>query len=223
MHGTYLFLVEDDTTLAGKDAAKAAVETFNSYLDTYGDENNWSQELALLRKDGEVISLCEEGDWRGRDTWASSLLELPQEQRWDDMIKTAWRILGYDMRVNNVSSLGLVRGEKEEEFDLLSIDEIKELMLTQVPAGLAKAYAELVEKLSKPVDQPEKFDLDDYKRKKQVIVFEELLSAMGMDRLMGYNYVPFLSQTSPYTGWRTMCLSNDHSASHAILAVDIHT
>src|SRR5256885_1551170 len=85
MHATYAFLINLETARADEDTvaceAKGIFE--RDYVSSYCDENNWYQEEAVVIRDGRIVNLCSEKDWRKRDALFREFTEIPQEQRWD--------------------------------------------------------------------------------------------------------------------------------------------
>jgi hypothetical protein len=74
-HASYLFLLHIGEAAAdpmatidrAQDIRAAAEGAFDSWAEGATDENNWSGHEVLVLRDGRVLQMAPEGDWRGRD------------------------------------------------------------------------------------------------------------------------------------------------------------
>lgn len=127
MHAIYCFLHrQDDFDL----------DLMSDFL--HLDDNNWYQVLATVTDQGELIPRCPENDWRGRDGFQKSLLDIPKEERWDKAVQTAKDILKYEI----VTTLMMLDDYKEYkgEQDYASLEEALRKKLAE-KAHEASPYA----------------------------------------------------------------------------------
>lgn len=90
MHGIYFFLIDTSPGLPAQSRFEEAKEEFDSYLNEYGDENNWAEVLAAVFPTGEVVvPKNAEG--------AGPLLEISPARRWDYAVQLAVRAVVSDL------------------------------------------------------------------------------------------------------------------------------
>jgi hypothetical protein len=219
MHATYMFLVDatKEPGIAGKDFAEQITDKFYSDYDRYMDDNNWSQPLLLLTKDGTVYPLVPNEDWRGRDSWPSFVRQAtPKPKRWDWAIHFVATLFAIDAELGGAKSIWFEEEPVENvRIDALTSDEIFELFCAEVPSKLATFYSSVVDKTTF-----DRFDLDEYRASKLAMLYHAVIRSCSYDRW-------FCSPTSPYDNIRGIDLTcgeiGPDNPNAGILFVDIHT
>lgn len=205
-----------DTTTEPEVSAELLELNFNRlYADDYCDENNWSQCEAVILRNGTVIPMCPEDDYRNLACIQESYVNTPAEQRWDRVRLEALRSIAVDARLFNIrpiyisgnASAGLTKTVA------LDFDELVQKICDDVPGRLADMYTLVAGNGVQPKNWR-----DDCMRKTLANVFEYFRHS---------EVVPFTTtRVSPYS-YRCFdlrdCCSSDISENSGILLVDIHT
>lgn len=236
MHATYLFLVENDDI-------ELAREAFKTWLGERGDENNWYQEVCAVNSKGNAEILCPDGDRRGRDKLAKSLVSsIRESESIDDPEKAAKKFKGQatisDLKVfawecvavdtlPTLTGFALASPDKEEA---KIQEEMEGLNLNEWPTWYVDKALQLIKKAYGKLDTEQIFSVEDYmdesnyssgitgyKRKKLVNSFEKVVESIR------YNRAPFTESGNPYD-YRAFFIPYDaEEDEESVLAVDIHT
>ena len=202
-------------------AAEAAVNWFeNEYANGNTDENNWYQPMALILADGMVINTAESGDWRSRDTWATSFEnEHPDPKtRLAEALRLGLLFVACEMRLHKdipVITIGQPSDAEQkaiDKVDSMSVDELDEAIRNVIPKRLSKAYKSAVGKRTR-----ERLDMEQYQRDKTARSFEIYVNSV----------VPGFAEY-PERPNRYRCFDLRHNqiedvSNVCVLFVDIHT
>jgi hypothetical protein len=212
MHQTFWFRVavpKDDDPEGQK---ISAVETFEEYINRYGDENNWHQEEMLLLPDGTVLSLCGADDYRGRGDLAEHYLSLPLEDRWSKAIHSATLSVALDLEIGGSSAFWIGEAPKEIQAVLdQTTEQLTEAILQDTPRRLVHLYEDVIAGSEQERWPGER----GYTRRKVARIFETFHQATHKpfaEAMSPYEY-PCFDLVEPLEGGEQI----------ALLAVDIHT
>jgi hypothetical protein len=212
MHQTFWFRVavpKDD----GLDELKSsAVDSFETYINRHGDENNWYQEEMLLLADGTVLSLCSDDDYRGRSALAEHYLRLPLEDRWSRAIHSATLSVALDLEIGGSTSFwfGALPEETKRVLDQPT-EQLTEAILREAPRRLVQLYEDVIAGSGQDRWPGER----SYTRRKVARIFETFHQA---------THKPFAEAMSPYDYPCFDLVEHlEDGEQVALLAVDIHT
>jgi hypothetical protein len=193
MHATYAFLVNtEDDPVGHEDIVRVA--QFHDYIEAYGDENNWYQEMMSLKQDGAITQLSPGGDWRGRDSFYESFAEVPQEERWQKGIEFATGCVLYEIK-SALDSLYWDETWEVREYPDLSLENAGQLIRETIRDRALVAR--------------------EYSLKKAAVV---------LDQLGNMETKPFTKDgANPYESIRAQDLRDYKDESMALVFVDIHT
>lgn len=209
MHAIYTFLMDLPIQRCAKEVKRAALSQFELQYLPLCDENNWYQEMALVTRTERVLQLCGDGDWRGRDSWYSTIRKIERGKRWDWAWKFAIDCCATDAELFNTPSIGILPDPNggRKKIEEMSFDEVLQAMREWIPKTLARAYANV-----QPGGKNKDTFLDDCLRQKRSAIFEILNECKKP---------PFARPRSPYEYQAfTLCESEK---GNAIMFVDIHT
>lgn len=209
-HGDYSFLMktEGETPEEIKDEIEPE---FSEYLERHCDENNWSHLLYGVRNDGLLIPLCRNEGGKGWDGGQVYVATIPEAKRYTEAMRFALGCVAVDMYFRDVSPWALCpSSEKDEILEKMSFEELRDAILDEMPPHLVKAY----ESFKRP---KERFDMENYHRRKAVRIFEKFVDSTGPG-----NVCPFHYPVSPYEEYRAMHFGNPEEA-NTIFVADIHT
>jgi hypothetical protein len=200
MHATFSFLIDlEASLLENNDHDEIKSEVVDLFESRFGndrcDENNWYQHEALILPTGDVIQMCPEGDFRGRDEFAAHVENSWGESssRFDRAMKFAVECVAMDLGLFGAHSFslpGMEESTPSKMISAMSYGEIVEAIFEHIPKDLARRYAEY----KRPEDPPA-FDMDDYARTKMARGFEGFHSAdvppFTTDSMTPYDYRAF--------------------------------
>jgi len=122
MHANYFFILDDlEKDYSPDDIFNLFVEF---YVNEYCDGNNWYQEEALVFWDGTVMSLCEEGDWRGRDKTVEYLLSLPQKKRIPTVLTASMKATAYDVGLFDATGISFLENEGDKKISQMGYEPL---------------------------------------------------------------------------------------------------
>ncbi len=209
MHAIYTFLMQLPANRCTKELKEEASSQFETQYAPLCDENNWYQETALVTRTGRVIQLCDNGDWRGRDSWYGVIRKVEPKKRWDWAWKFALECVSTDAELFNIPSIGILPDPEggSRKIEQMSFDELLNAIREWIPKTLSRAYSEI-----KPRKKGEDTFLTDHARQKRSAVFEILNEC---------SRPPFAWPRSPYE-YRAFALCEPEKG-NAVMFVDIHT
>jgi hypothetical protein len=212
MHQTFWFRVAVPKDADPDELKSSAVDSFETYINRYGDENNWHQEEMLMLPDGTVLPLCPDDDYRGRSELAEHYLSLPLEDRWSRAIHSATLSVALDLGVGGSSGFWI--GEPPEETQRVldqTTEQLTEAILREAPRRLVQLYEDVIAGSEQDRWPRER----GYTRRKVARIFETFHQA---------THKPFAEAMSPYD-YPCFDLVEDlgNEQQVALLAVDIHT
>lgn len=218
MHATYSFLI--NTTATTPEALAADAEAaFDAYVEEHCDENNWSQAMVAINRDGLLAPLCPAEDWRGRDGTQSEYVVIPAAKRFDAARHLAISCIAHDLELKGLRFFGIgepTAAEKaaQDWLENASVEDIDKAIREEMPRRLAALWA--------AVDTERAFNDDRtgfYMVNKLSGIFGRYLSGRQYHPLL-----PFVEATTPYDSVRAMDLTTEYDENNsAIVLVDIHT
>jgi hypothetical protein len=212
MHQTFWFRVAVPKHDDLDEQKSSAVDSFQTYINRYADENNWYQEEMLLLPDGTVVGLCADDDYRGRGELAEHYLGLPLEDRWSKAIHSATLSVALDLEIGGSSGFWIGEAPKEIQAVLeQTTEQLTEAILREAPRRLVQLYEELIAGSAQDRWPGER----GYTRRKVARIFETFHQA---------THKPFAEAMSPYD-YPCFDLVEPLEVPQqvALLAVDIHT
>ncbi len=217
MHAAYSFLVTVDPKASAAGLREAAISRFEYYIASFGDENNGWEPMALILRDGRVLNLAEEDDWRERDEWAKNFLdEHPNgAERYDAAIRFALGCVVGDLL--DFPNIGIgpesddAKNEKARR-EGMTDDELVAHTRKAAATMLMESFAQLAK------DEKDPDSLGSYRRRKLATMLDHLseCAVTPFSTCIGspYDYRAFDLRADPTEAPGENC---------AILVVDIHT
>jgi hypothetical protein len=200
MHGTFSFLIDLEAELLednDHDELKSTVEDlFDSrFGNDRCDENNWYQHEALILPNGDVVQMCPEGDFRGREEMAKHIKAKwgTGTEVWDRAMTFAARCIAMDMGLlgsNSFSLPGMEQTTPDQLINSMGYNQLIDAIYEHIPKELARRYS----KYKRP-ESGAKFDFEDYQRTKLARAFEAFHSGdvppFATDSVSPYDYRAF--------------------------------
>jgi Ni/Co efflux regulator RcnB len=219
-HASYLFLCKLHLSEPEDEIVLGAEGEFDEWAEHATDENNWSQHEALVLRDGRVLAMCPEGDWRGREELQQGLLtEMAQDKRWDWAMRHALDCVVTDLGVFELQKIALFEPTPDEKKEEARLDAMTfaDLLAHTHETACKRLSAEYEWARGQP-RRPELRDKDwirDYRRRKL---------SRGYEILRGCHTQPFTDDgvVTPYE-YRAFDLTGSKDEYNAILITDIHT
>ena len=215
MHATYAFLIDiDDPQADILEITECARTTFDTYANRYCDENNWTQDMALVLDNGRFIPLFDRQDY-----WMSLELTPKPKVRAVGMgapLRAAVR-RGRLPAWRHAVVLPLRRraGVRTGVHERLR-SRCARRILSEIPPRLSALWGKGA-LLPSRTEKDDTF-LDRYQRAKWSRQFTLFLHSQDIR-----DHAPFTTDTcSPYE-YRAFDLTDDSKAPKAILFMDIHT
>jgi hypothetical protein len=213
MHAANCFLL----SLEGDDPVKDAKSQLNNWANRRCDENNWYKEEVLITRKGDIIQMCEDGDWRGREEVGHYVKANAGSAPFEWARRFTLNCVCTDLDVFDLPRFSIIPPTNEQEamrkkLDEMSFGDLIQYIDETVPKKLSRIYAEMKR------DNPPDDWLADYKRRRMVDTFERYYST---------HTKPFSCDGTPYE-YRAFDLTggddlNEIGDSAAIMIVDIHT